>query len=68
MQINIEDGLYSVLEQRSKEQGYKTPEEYINFILKQIADKISVSAKKQVYTEEDQQKIKQRLQSLGYID
>lgn len=68
MEINIEDGLYFVLERRSKEHGHKNPEEYINFLLKQIADKISAPAKKQIYTEEDQKKIKQRLQSLGYID
>jgi len=70
MKINIEDGFCAILEKRAKEQGYGDCEEYINFVLKQIVDKISSSPQEnnEVYSEEDQKKIKQRLQSLGYID
>ena len=71
MEIKIENELYAVLAGRAKERGYASTEEYINFLLKQIAEKINCfwpKKNEEVYTEEDQKKIKQRLQSLGYID
>jgi len=69
MQINIEDDIYSALLSRAKEQGYKSCEEYMNFLLKQIVEKINnISEPSSYYTDDDREKIKQRLQSLGYID
>jgi len=71
MNTYIKDDIYNILCGRAKEQGYENVDEYINFLLNQIAKKINVSNidnKDNIYSKEEEENIKNRLQSLGYID
>ncbi len=73
MQINIDDKLGQDLEKIvSESPEFNTVDEYAAYVLKQIADKKLATAKndkqEEVYSKEDEAKIKERLQSLGYLD
>lgn len=71
MNINIKDEILPVLEARGRRQGHPDAEEYINFLLGQIAENIKKAesgGQQKIYTDEENKKIKERLRSLGYID
>ena len=72
-QINIPDDLKQSLEEIVKDSDeFNSIEDYITYVLKQVIDKKKSSSeqKKQdkVYSKEDEDKIKERLQNLGYLD
>jgi hypothetical protein len=67
--IEVDDDKYSVLEARAQEKGHDTTEEYVDYLLKQIVEKIN-REKQDVedYTDEEEEKVKNRLRDLGYMD
>jgi len=68
--VEIEDETFEVLEERAEEKGFDTTEEYVNYVLDQIADKVrrEKSSEDQEFSEEDEKKVKRRLKGLGYLD
>lgn len=73
MQINVDDKLGQDLEKIvSQSPEFNSVDEYAAYVLKQIADKkLAVEKTDQqdeVYSKEDEEKIKERLQNLGYLD
>jgi metal-responsive CopG/Arc/MetJ family transcriptional regulator len=59
--IEISDKLYKTLEKNAKEGGFKSVEEYIEFVLKEL-----VEDEENVSPEEEKQ-VKERLKALGYL-
>ena len=68
MSIKIPQGILEKLEQRSKEKGFKTAEEYVVYILQQVVDKFEHAGKTEKLTKEDEAKMKKELQKLGYLE
>ncbi|KYK25248.1 hypothetical protein AYK26_02085 [Euryarchaeota archaeon SM23-78] len=72
--VTIKKEILKKLEKRAKESGsFKNVDEYINYILKQVVDKLEKEKKekkkqKPAYSKKDEEKVKQRLRSLGYLD
>ncbi|MFH1537227.1 MAG: CopG family transcriptional regulator [Patescibacteria group bacterium] len=71
--ITIPDELKSKLDKVAADSDeFSSTDDYVTYVLKQVADKVSnkEEEKKQneVYSKEDEDKIKQRLQNLGYLD
>ena len=67
--IEIEDGIYEVLELRAEEKDFDETDEYINYVLKQIADKVKREKEQQEgYSEEEEEEVKKKLKGLGYLD
>jgi Arc/MetJ-type ribon-helix-helix transcriptional regulator len=66
--VNISKELYELVKQRVKESNgeFKDVEEYIEFVLREIV-KDEKEDKEQKYSKEDEEQIKQRLKSLGYL-
>ncbi|MFH1781734.1 MAG: CopG family transcriptional regulator [Patescibacteria group bacterium] len=72
-QINIPDDLKEKLDQLAGDSDeFSSVDDYVTFVLKQVAEKASKKDEQakqdQVYSKEDEDKIKQRLQNLGYLD
>lgn len=63
--IKINDEIFNSLAKRAEEKEFKTAEEYIESILKQIVEKIS--SQKVQMSEEEEEKVKSRLRALGYM-
>ncbi|MBC5792925.1 MAG: CopG family transcriptional regulator [Nanohaloarchaea archaeon] len=69
VKIEVDDDIYSVLEARAAEKDYAETEEYIEYLLKQIVDKIKREKQEdEGYSEEEEEKVKERLKDLGYLD
>lgn len=66
--VEIDDDMYSVLEARAEEKDFDETEEYIDYLLKQIVEKIRREKQDTEYTEEEEKKVKNRLKDLGYMD
>lgn len=70
MKINIKEEIAKKLKKRVDESDeFKNIEEYVNYILNQVVERLKKENKeKEVYSEEDEKKVKERLKSLGYLD
>jgi len=69
-EIIIPNDLKESLEKIVKDSSeFSSVNDYATYILKQIAEKKLASQKQdEVYSKEDEAKIKERLQNLGYLD
>lgn len=73
-QVQISDELFATLEKIVGEsEEFSKVEEYVEYILKQVVDKKKQSekasgAQDSVYSKEDEDKIRDRLKNLGYLD
>ncbi|MFH0818653.1 MAG: CopG family transcriptional regulator [Patescibacteria group bacterium] len=72
-EIIIPNDLKESLEQIVKDSNeFSSVNDYATYILKQVADKKKASQTQshqdQAYSKEDEAKIKERLQNLGYLD
>lgn len=67
--VELDEEKAKVLEARSSEKGYETLEEYVDYLMDQIVDKIR-REKQDVegYSNEEEEKVKNRLRDLGYMD
>lgn len=67
--VEIKDGIYEVLELRAEEKDFNETNEYINYVLKQIAEKVKKEREEQEgYSKEEEEEVKRRLKGLGYLD
>jgi hypothetical protein len=66
--VNIPKDLYELVKKRVEESGgeFKDTEEYVTFILTEIV-KDEDETEEQKYSKKDEEQIKQRLKSLGYM-
>lgn len=68
VKVEIEDDKYSILEARAEEKDFDDTEEYISYLLDQIVNKIKREKQDQEgYSEEEEKKVKKRLEDLGYL-
>lgn len=70
MKIEIKKQIADKIKQRLKSTNeFKSVEEYVNYILEKFISKLTTESKsEQVYSKEDENKIKEKLKGLGYID
>jgi len=69
--IEVPDKSYDRLADRAQEKGFESPDNYVNSVLKQVVDKIERKKKRQerkTYSKEEEEKVKNRLRGLGYLD
>lgn len=67
MKVEIKDQIIKRLDQRVKEgKDFRNVEEYVNYILQQVVDRLNLESPKS--RKEDEEKVKERLKSLGYME
>ncbi len=64
-QISIPASLYRSIEGRIKDTGFESVDGYVTYVLREI---LSEDEEEETLTEEDEEKVKERLRSLGYMD
>ena len=67
-QVNIPDELYKAIEEKLEEFGFKTVDEYVVFVLEEVIKNDAGEGEEKVFSEEEEEVIKQRLRDLGYLD
>ncbi|MFB6193357.1 MAG: CopG family transcriptional regulator [Candidatus Nanohaloarchaea archaeon] len=68
--VDIDDDIYSVLEARAEEKDFDETDEYVHYLLEQVVEKIKREKQQEDsgYSEEEEEKVKERLRGLGYLD
>jgi len=60
--------LYKKIQKRVKSTDFKSVDEYIIYILEEVIKQVEEEEEVPEYTEEDEEKVKDRLRALGYLD
>lgn len=66
--IEICDSVLSALRGRAGEKGFNNVEEYVRFVLVQLADRIRAQDASPTPTKDDEKAIQDMLRSLGYLE
>ena len=74
MKVEIPDEIAAKIKKRVEATDeFSSVEEYVNHILKQVVERLEKEQQEEkeeepVFSEEDEEKVKDRLRSLGYLD
>lgn len=69
--VEIPDEYYEKFAERAPDKGFETADEYVNYVLGQIYEKLQRQEgdnQESTYTKEEEEKVKDRLRGLGYLD
>ena len=64
--IKIPKEIYEKIEERIKDTEFKSVDEYVTYVLKEVL--ASLEEDEEVFSEEEEEKVKERLRALGYLD
>jgi Arc/MetJ-type ribon-helix-helix transcriptional regulator len=65
--VLLSAGLYGRLEERVKDTGFGSVDEYVTFILEEVL-KDEGEEEESALSKEDEEEVKKRLKALGYLD
>jgi Arc/MetJ-type ribon-helix-helix transcriptional regulator len=71
VKVSLKKPLAIRLHRRMKDTEFKKMSEYVNFILEEVLNSLEEQEADEdnvEYTEEEEEKVKQRLKDLGYLD
>lgn len=67
--VSIPKPLAKKIKERMKGTGFSSVSSYVTYVLRQVLSSIEEDErKKQAFSKEEEEKVKQRLRDLGYID
>ena len=67
--VSIPKPLVEKVKERMKGTGFSSVSSYVTYVLRQVISSIVEDERsKQAFTKEEEEKVKQRLRDLGYID
>ncbi|MFX1378928.1 MAG: CopG family transcriptional regulator [Promethearchaeota archaeon] len=67
--VSIPKPLAQKIKERMKGTGFSSVSSYVTYVLRQVISSIEEDErKKRAFTKEEEEKVKQRLRDLGYID
>jgi len=67
--VSIPKVLADKIKERMKGTGFSSVSSYVTYVLRQVLSSIEEEEhSKQAFTKEEEEKVKQRLRDLGYID
>ena len=65
-EIKVPKEIIRKIEERIKDTEFKSVEEYVTFVLEEVIR--DEEEPEEVFSEEDEKKVKERLRALGYLD
>ena len=66
-EVKIPKEIYERIEKRIEETEFKSVDEYVTYVLKEVLASLE-EEEEEVFTEEEEEKVKERLRALGYLD
>ena len=67
--VSIPKPLVEKIKERMKGTGFPSVSSYVTYVLRQVLSSIEEDERsKEAFTKEEEEKVKQRLRDLGYID
>ncbi len=67
VEVKIPKEIYEKILERIKETEFKSVDEYVTYVLKEVLASLE-EEEEQVFSEEEEEKVKERLRALGYLD
>ncbi|MDO8724567.1 MAG: hypothetical protein Q7J35_00690 [Candidatus Methanoperedens sp.] len=67
-EIKIQKDLIKKIRDHLKDTEFKSVEEYVTFVLEEVMKDDDNEEPEEVFSEEDESKVKERLRALGYLD
>jgi Arc/MetJ-type ribon-helix-helix transcriptional regulator len=65
-EIKVSKKILKKIEERIKDTEFKSVDEYVTFVLEEVIR--DEEEPEEVFSEEDEKKVKERLRALGYLD
>ncbi len=66
--VTIPTKLYEKIESRIRDTEFSSVSEYVTYVLTEVLAAIEEDEDVEVFTEEEEEKVKERLRALGYLD
>ena len=67
--VSLPKPLVDKIKERMKGTGFSSVSSYVSYVLRQVISSIEAEERsKKAFAEEEEEKVKQRLRDLGYID
>jgi len=66
--ISIPKPLAEKIKERCKGTGFNSVSSYVTYVLRQVLSNVEAKENKEAFSKEDEEKVKERLRGLGYID
>ena len=66
--VSIPKPLYDKVKKLIEGTGFTSVSDYVTYVLREIIASIEEEEKEEVFSKEEEEKIKARLRALGYID
>ena len=66
--VEIPAELYERIEKRVKETEFSSVSEYVTYVLQEVLNTLEEEEEMEVFSEEEEEKVKERLRALGYLD
>lgn len=66
--ITIPKPLYEKIKERIKKTGFTSVSDYVTYVLREVVSSLEEEQKKEVFTREEEKKVKERLRALGYLE
>ena len=66
--ITIPNLLYEKIKDRIKGTGFTSVSDYVTYVLREIISSLEEEKKEEVFTKKEEEKVKERLKALGYME
>lgn len=66
--ISIPKPLFEKVQKRIEGTGFNTVSSYVTYVMRQVLSNEAPIEKQEAFSKEDEEKVKARLKSLGYLD
>jgi hypothetical protein len=72
VKVGIKSDIYKKIKKRVAKTEFENVQEYVNYVLEEVIKQVEEEDKGQdddaAYSKEDEEKVKERLRALGYLD
>ncbi len=66
--VSIPVQLYEKIKERIEGTGFTSVSDYVTYVLREVLASLEEEEKEEVFTKEEEEKVKERLRALGYLD
>ncbi|MCQ6254478.1 ribbon-helix-helix domain-containing protein [Methanocaldococcus sp.] len=66
--VSIPIQLYEKIKKRIEGTGFTSVSDYVTYVLREVLASLEEDEKEEVFSEEEEEKVKERLRALGYLD
>ncbi len=66
--VSIPTPLYEKIKKRIEDTGFTSVSDYVTYVLREVLASLEEEEKEEVFSKEEEEKVKERLRALGYLD